>query len=106
MTPVILESPYAGDIARNLDYLRRALRDSLDRGEAPFASHAIYPGALNDTIPEERAKGITAGYAWWPHAEKIIFYTDLGWSTGMRDALARAVACHMPIETRRIPHEK
>ena len=32
---VVLESPYAGDVARNVRYARACLRDSLLRGEAP-----------------------------------------------------------------------
>ena len=34
MRLVILESPYAGDIERNVAYARACLRDSLLRGEA------------------------------------------------------------------------
>lgn len=50
MILVIIESPYAGDVDRNLEYLRAAMRDCLKRGEAPFASHALYtqPGVLDD----------------------------------------------------------
>lgn len=50
MRRVIIESPYAGNVEANATYLRRCLRDSLLRGEAPFASHAIYtlPGVLDD----------------------------------------------------------
>lgn len=63
---VVVESPYAGDVERNLRYLRAALRDCLLRGEAPYASHAIYtqPGVLDDDIPSERTRGIHAGLAW------------------------------------------
>jgi len=70
MKRVILESPYAGDTAedveRNLTYAREALRDSLLRGEAPIASHLLYTqkGVLDDRIREERALGIAAGLAW------------------------------------------
>ena len=42
MVRVILESPYAGDIERNVKYARMAVRDSLSRGEAPIASHLLY----------------------------------------------------------------
>lgn len=51
MRRVIVESPYAGDIERNMRYLRACLADCLRRGEAPFASHAIYtqPGVLDDS---------------------------------------------------------
>jgi len=33
---VIVESPYAGDVARNVEYARACVRDSLQRGEAPY----------------------------------------------------------------------
>lgn len=100
MTPTIIESPYAGDRARNSKYLRCALYDSLMRDEAPFASHAIYPLVLNDIDEKEREQGIQAGYAWWPAAARIAFYIDLGWSSGMRRALELAVNANLPFETR------
>jgi hypothetical protein len=102
MICVIIESPYAGEVAENAHYLWDCLRDSFKRGEAPFASHGIYPSVLNDHDPEERKMGLLAGYAWWPAAERIIFYTDRGWSEGMKAALARAVAIGKPFETRSI----
>lgn len=88
---VIIESPYAGDIERNKAYLRECLRDSLLRGEAPFASHALYPGPLDDNNPGERKLGITAGYAWWSDADAIVFYIDYGMSPGMEQAHARVL---------------
>lgn len=87
----MIESPYAGDIARNVAYARACMADSFSRGEVPFASHLLYPGTLDDLIPEERKKGIEAGYAWGEHAEAVAFYTDLGWSTGMKAAWDRYV---------------
>jgi hypothetical protein len=61
MKRVILESPFAGDVERNLRYARAALRDSLHRGEAPLASHLLYtqPGVLLDADGTEgMAQGI------------------------------------------------
>lgn len=91
---VILESPYAGDIERNLRYARAALKDSLMRHETPIASHLLYtqPGVLNDDNPAERRLGIEAGLEWRHVADLAVFYTDLGWSAGMvaaRDVYAR-----------------
>lgn len=86
MRRVIVESPYAGDIRLNLLYLKFCLRDCLLRGEAPFASHGLYIGSLNDELPHERELGITAGYAWRSVAEHSVFYVDLGFSRGMRAA--------------------
>lgn len=92
MRRVILESPYAGDVERNVAYARRALRDSLLRGEAPIASHLLYtqPGVLDDTIAEERALGIDAGLAWGIGADATVVYADLGISKGMEYGIARA----------------
>lgn len=87
MQCVNIESPYAGDRARNAEYLRRAMQDSLGRGEAPFAMHALYPQYLDDAIGEERRLGIATGTAWALHANTWAFYADYGFSPGMREAL-------------------
>lgn len=83
MRLVIVESPYAGDVAANVEYARACLRDSLARGEAPIASHLLYPQVLDDDDPAERALGIAAGLAWRRIADIAAFYVDRGWSGGM-----------------------
>jgi hypothetical protein len=96
MIRVIVESPFAGktpeQAERNLRYLRACLRDCLLRGEAPFASHAIYtqPGVLDDNVPAEREHGIQAGFAWRAMADKTVVYVDLGTSRGMEYGVAHA----------------
>jgi hypothetical protein len=99
---VIIESPFAGhgatpeeraaDAERKLRYARACLADSLARGEAPLASHLLYtqPGVLDDAKPEEREKGIKAGFAWRCLAEATVFCVDLGMSPGMIAALEDA----------------
>jgi hypothetical protein len=86
---VIIESPFAGNIALNKAYAYEAALDSLKRGEAPFGSHLLYPLFLDDNKPEQRQMGIESGYAWWSSAELIAFYIDLGWSPGMLKAKER-----------------
>lgn len=105
MKLVVVESPYAGDTQRNTRYLRAALADCLRRGEAPFASHAIYtqPGVLRDDVPGERSQGIRAGFAWGAVAAARVFYTDLGWSGGMRAGLAEAEQLGQRVELRSLP---
>lgn len=61
----IVESPYAGDIAGNVDYARKACRDAYERGEQPFASHLLYTQFMNDDAPKEREDGIRFGYSLW-----------------------------------------
>jgi hypothetical protein len=88
MLLTIIESPYAGNIERNIDYARRAMSHCLKKGWAPIASHLLYtqPGILDDNDPAERALGITAGLEWARAADQVIFFTDLGWSRGMLEA--------------------
>lgn len=102
MKRVIIESPYAGDIWRNVEYARACVADSLKRGEAPFASHLFYTqlGILRDNLPEERALGIDAGLAWGAAAELTTVYTDLGISEGMQYGITNALAVARPIEYR------
>jgi hypothetical protein len=91
MLKVIIESPYAGDIEKNMAYARLCLKDSLLRGEAPIASHLLHTQVLDDTIPEERAMGIAAGLAWKEVADLHVFYVDLGYSPGMAYALKNSL---------------
>lgn len=99
---VIIESPYAGDIERNLAYVRAATRDCLMRGESPFASHALYtqPGVLRDEDPVERQLGIEAGFKFRELANKTVVYTDLGISMGMRLGVVHARKLQLPVEFR------
>ncbi len=105
MKRVIVETPYAGDIETNLRYLRACMRDCLLRGEAPFASHAIYTqdGVLRDEDPAEREHGIQAGFAWRQAAELTVVYADLGISRGMQYGIDHATATQSPVEFRSLP---
>src|SRR5512147_3137934 len=113
---VILESPYAGNVERNLRYLRAGMRDAFLRGELPLASHALYtqPGVLDDTVPKERELGIAAGFklaevlhfaAQFLHPchalpTARVFLNDYGVSRGMNAGLLHARDIGQPIETR------
>jgi len=101
---VIIESPYAGDIERNVEYARRCVRHALSLGEAPIASHLLYtqPGILRDEIPRERQWGIDAGLAWRKVAELSAVYTDLGITRGMEYGIDAARAAGIPVEFRRM----
>lgn len=102
MRRVVIESPYAGDVERNVAYARAAMRDSLSRGEAPIASHLLYtqPGILDDDKPDERAHGIEAGLLWGGLAELTAVYVDRGMSRGMEFGIERAKREGRPVEYR------
>lgn len=101
MSRVIVESPFAGGFA-NVKYSRECLRDCLDRGESPFASHLLYTqkGVLDDTLPEERRRGIDAAIGWLEVADYVVVYCDLGVTSGMLWGVARAAHRHKPIHLR------
>lgn len=103
MKLVIIESPYAArkngewdpaGVEENLRYLRAAMHDCLLRGEAPYASHALYtqPGVLDDQVPQERELGINSGFAWNQKADYTVLYIDRGLSSGMEAGIKNAVA--------------
>lgn len=100
MKKVIIESPYAGDPRKHRRYARQAMKHSLKLGEAPLASHLLYPQVLKDTVPEQRQQGIEAGLAWLEVADAIAFYADYGFSPGMLEALQRHCAAGKAIEVR------
>ncbi len=105
---VILESPYAGDIKRNLAYARRAVRDSVDLGESPIASHLLYtqPGILRDDVPAERDLGKALGYLWHDCADMMVVYHDFGITPGMRDAMFAWRKTGKPVAYRIIGQEE
>ena len=104
MPLVLIESPYAGDVETNLKFARACMRDSLYRGEAPFAMHLLFTqvGILNDDIPEERKWGMEAGFSWGKHASKTVVYTNLGITPGMEIGIQRAATEGREIEYREL----
>jgi hypothetical protein len=103
---VILESPYSGNVDRNVAYACEAMRDSLERGEAPLASHLLYTLMLSDKVPAERRMGIEAGLAWGRVADVTVVYEDLGISPGMQQGIDRAKAEGRPVERRKLWKEE
>lgn len=104
MLKVILESPYAGDIERNIRYAKECIRDSLKRGEAPLASHLLYTqeGILDDNKLADRFLGIDAGHAWIEVADLMVVYQDYGITAGMQAGINEALTEQIPIEYRNI----
>lgn len=107
MKLVILESPFAGEVARNKLYARLCMHECLSKGEAPFASHLLYtqPNVLNDEIPGERKLGIDAGLVWGKQAELTVVYEDFGISDGMKYGIKNAEEAGRKIEYRFLDSE-
>lgn len=104
--PTVLESPFAGDVDKNIRYARTCMHDMIvNHNEAPFASHLLYTqeGVLRDEISEERTMGIEAGFAFREICNKSVFYVDLGMSNGMELGKADAEKKGKQVEVRNLP---
>lgn len=101
---VVLESPFGVNPNQFIPYARAAVADSLSRGEAPMAMHLVYtqPGVLDDTVREERERGMAAAFAWYSAAERCVVYRDFGISSGMQAGIDVASRLGMPIDYRSI----
>lgn len=103
---VVIESPFAAptrpERTANKAYVRRALYDSITRGEAPFAGHLLYPQVLDDLIPEDRALGIALHIEFLFRCNLVAVYSDLGISPGMSQAIDVAKRAGKRIEYREL----
>lgn len=99
---VCVETPLRGDYERNVLYADACMLDALERGEAPFLGHLLYPRVLNDADPVHRAKGIAAHLAWLRAAELVVLYTNLGVSDGMAEAVMLANGLKLPVIEREL----
>ena len=100
MSIVIVESPYAGDIERNVKYAQDCCKDCVKRGENPFASHLLYTQFLDDSDPHERELGIALGFEFRKFASRTVVYTDLGISPGMELGIQSSESLGIEIEYR------
>ena len=86
---VYICSPYAGDIAGNVDAARRYSRFAVDKGYIPIAPHLLYPQFLDDADPDERELGIFFGNAIMSKCSEVwVFGSRI--SAGMQAEIRRA----------------
>ena len=107
MRRVQILSPFRGKTPaerdRNVAYAQAAMLDCLERDEAPFAPHLLYPAVLDESEPEQRAHAISAGLEWLAVAEAVVVYEDYGVSEGMAAELRAAEVAGIPVERRSLP---
>jgi len=102
MKLVSIQSPYKGNTEQNIAYARRALHNSILRGEAPFASHLLYTQVLRDDDPDERERALKCDHAFLVKCGLVAVYCDLGITEGMELAISKASELNILIEIRYI----
>jgi len=107
---VDVETPYMdedhGNVARNILYARACVRDSLMRGETPFALNIFYsqPGIIDDSVSDERRIAIQTVdklIGAFPDAVTAV-YEDLGISKSMQYGIDRATLSRRKVEFRKL----
>lgn len=112
---VFLESPYSGDIDRNLRYLKLCEYDCWNRYEFPCSSHSNMTQHVikknfyvDDYNPQYkifgREEAINGSHCLRVLCSKTIFYIDLGWSDGMKNALKYCEENKLKYEIRKIKY--
>lgn len=100
---VVIETRFSGDRETNATYLKRAIADSISRGECPYASHAFFTQFLDDDSMASRQLGMALGWTVMTRANLVAIYEDLGVSTGMVAGIEIAKRLHLPVDRRKIP---
>lgn len=114
MSIVFLESPYSGDIDRNIRYLGLCgIDSSLLHGECPYASHAWmtqHPRSKDYFVSDydtkwnvlTRDEAIKRSQLMRHRLDFTVFYVDLGWSHGMLAAKDYCEKNGLPYVERRL----
>ncbi len=116
MKVVILESPYSGNIQRNIAYAQRCMADSRENhGEIPivphllWTQHHLHPTHFVSDYSEKytlkncgRDVSIKQIEIFRQKADKIVFYVDYGFSKGMEYGLFHCKRNKIPYEKRKI----
>lgn len=114
MAVVMIETPYSGDIDRNVRYLALCNNEAaLLYDECPYASHGLmtqHPRAEDFFVSDYEEKwnvltrdsAIEMSQRIRKRCDKTVFYTDLGWSRGMEAAKQYCIDNQLPFEERKL----
>lgn len=101
LTPFMSEDPAKKDMFYR--YAKRAVKDCLNRGEAPLASHIFfYEFFNNNLIQTERDMGFISQVSWIKDCDMVVVYMDFGITQAMKAALDVAKLKNRRIEYRLI----
>lgn len=104
MKMVYIASPLRGDYNTNIKNAVEYCRLAGEQGVLPLAPHIIFSQWCNDTIPEQREKGLQLGLSLLEKSDELwVMGTEL--SQGMRGEVAFALEQKKPVFFVTNPHD-
>ncbi len=104
MKLIYIASPLRGDYDRNIRQAAQYCENACSLGVIAFAPHLYFTQLYNDTIAEEREKGLEMGLAMLEKCEELwVMGTHI--SQGMRGEIDRAKELGIPIYQVDMPHD-
>lgn len=93
---VYICSPFAGDVENNVNMARVYSRFAVRNACIPIAPHLLFPQFMDDSIPAERAIGISMGMVLLGKCEQLwVFGSRV--SQGMAAEIEKAEKKKMPV---------
>ena len=104
MKLVYIASPLRGDYKKNIKQATEYCEKACSLGVLAFAPHLYFTQFYNDTIPEQREKGLEMGLAMLEKCEELwVMGTHI--SQGMRGEIAHAKSLGIPIYNVEMPDD-
>lgn len=104
MKLVYIASPLRGDYGKNIKQAAEYCERACSLGVLAFAPHLYFTQFYNDTIPEQREKGLEMGLAMLEKCDELwVMGTHI--SQGMRGELAHAKSLGIPVYDVKWPHD-
>jgi len=104
-TLIFVGSPYRATESHTLtenvtyacDAAKHVARVGIHRTQVPLVPHILFTRFLDDSIKQEREKGMSLALAMLRRCDEAWFFTDHGVSQGMADEIEAASAAGIPI---------
>lgn len=105
MKLVYIASPLRGDYSKNIKKATEYCEKACSMGVLAFAPHLYFTQFYNDTIPEQREKGLEMGLAMLEKCEEL-WVMGIHISQGMKGEIAHATRLGIPIYNVEMPDDK
>lgn len=93
---IFVSSPFAGETEKNIRLAKQACRYVIEKGNAVFCPHLLYPQLLNDDKLEERRRGMEMAKQLLNACDELWVFGDRI-SSGMHEEIEHAKRHKIPV---------